>query len=835
MGKKKSVEKAPEVDAEAFCFADVLHSDAKRSIAAVFLFAFSLVIILGYFGAAGTLGGWLNQGMGLLFGCGKWPLPLILLVAGGMLLTRRATSVADAVKYVGLFVAFAALLGLLHLWSGQDVDELMRFAREGKGGGFVGFGLSALFLSFTGKLAGGILLGMLLLIGIIAAFNVSLMHWFEWIATRVKRESVGKKEADHQADEFQQAETEVDRSDEEDSDALEALLPQKLMHLDEDRLLEVDELAEITPSTKEPIANKPAAALLADGNIENVRFHETAMTTPVIQEASPVSREEDSEWEVEDEGSESSGEELAPGPLVKRRRRRTRPNWMLPKADLLETKSEEAAGGDTEKRKHLIMSTLKNFGIVVEAGEVKIGPTVTQYTFRPGVGVKLSRITALSTNLALALAAESLRIEAPIPGQSYIGIEIPNMSKAIVRMREIVEDRAFRDTKSLLTLGIGQDVTGKHVFADLGEMPHLLIAGRTKSGKSVCVNAILTSLLYKHSPDELKLILVDPKRVELSMYKGIPHLKTEVVVDGKKVVNALSWAIGEMERRYKLLEAVHVRDLPAYQALCRDGYRKIDTDERTGEMREVELEVLPFIVIIIDELAEIMVSYGKEVEPKIVRLAQMSRAVGIHLVLATQRPSVEVITGLIKTNLPTRIAFQVSSQVDSRTILDTGGAEKLLGNGDMLYVSPSGDTQRLQGVYISTEEVHRVTTHWRNEKAAWGEEDSLDDDITAGPNDEGKGGSGEGSGKDELFEQARDLFIRSQKASTTSLQTAFGIGYPRAARLMHILEEEGVVGTMDGKKQILIGRDMVSASDAAPAPEYGDDPLRDQAQREKWQ
>ena len=319
------------------------------------------------------------------------------------------------------------------------------------------------------------------------------------------------------------------------------------------------------------------------------------------------------------------------------------------------------------------------------------------------------------------------------------------------------------------------------------------------------------------------------------MYKGIPHLKADVVVDGKKVVNALQWAISEMERRYKLLEAVHVRDLPAYHELCRDGYQKAEIDERTGSVREVDLESLPFIVIVIDELAEIMVAYGKEVEPKIVRLAQMSRAVGIHLILATQRPSVEVITGLIKTNLPTRIAFQVSSQVDSRTILDTGGAEKLLGNGDMLYVAPNGETKRLQGVYVSTDEVRRVTNHWRKEKEAWGDEDSLEDDITAGTSTGNNGSSHTDGEKDELFDQAKDLFIRSQKASTTSLQTAFGIGYPRAARLMHILEEEGVVGMVDGKKQILIGRDMVAAPDATETPQYGDDVLRDQAAREKWQ
>jgi S-DNA-T family DNA segregation ATPase FtsK/SpoIIIE len=825
MGKKKTVEKEPEGEEEGFRFADILHSDAKRSIAAVLLFAFSLIVILGYFDAAGKLGSWLDHGMGILFGYGKWPFPLLLMVAGVMFLTRRKTTLADAVKYVGLLVAFLAILGFTHLLSGDTAADLLRVANAGAGGGLIGYGFAALLLELTSRLAGGVILFMLFLIGVIAAFNVSLMHWFELLRARFT---------------LPQREIEEAAGTETGEAGGELVAPVEMTQIPEDGL-DPDEPARAFEEQRKseeaqplvPVALALPEESLTDGNIESLRFHEdTKRQVPLTDETAALEELEDL---AEDEGLDGVGDEGVREAVVKKRRRRTRSNWVKPSTELLESKSGEAVGGDTDRSKHIIMSTLKHFGIEVEAGEITVGPTVTRYTFRPGAGVKLSRITGLSNNLALALAAESVRIEAPVPGQAYIGIEIPNKSKAMVRMREIIENREFRDARLPLLLAIGQDVTGKSVFADLGEMPHLLIAGRTKSGKSVCVNAILTSLLYNNTPDEVKLILVDPKRVELSMYKGIPHLKTDVVVDGKKVVNALSWATNEMERRYKLLEAVHVRDLPAYQALCRDGYQKVDVDERTGAVREVDLEPLPFIVIVIDELAEIMVGYGKEVEPKIVRLAQMSRAVGIHLILATQRPSVEVITGLIKTNLPTRIAFQVSSQVDSRTILDTGGAEKLLGNGDMLYVSPSGETKRLQGVYVSTDEVRRVTNHWRKEKEAWGDEDSLEDDITAGTSATGEGSSGGDGEKDELFDQARDLFIRSQKASTTSLQTAFGIGYPRAARLMHILEQEGVVGMMDGKKQILIGRDMVSAPGPSESPQYGDDTLRDQAERDKWQ
>jgi S-DNA-T family DNA segregation ATPase FtsK/SpoIIIE len=821
MGKKKTAEKEPEATEESFRFSDILHSDAKRSIAAVLLFAFSLILILGYVDAAGKLGTLLDNGMGMMFGYGKWPFPLLLMVAGVMFLTRRRTTLADAVKYIGLLIAFISVLGLTHLLSGDTENDLLRLAKAGQGGGFIGYGFSSLLLGLTSRLAGGVILMMLFSIGVIAAFNVSLMRWFELLRSRL---TIPKKEVSEEDDvrEENTLEEQVYLSDmtQADGDGLDPDQPREGKNQEK----RIDEIPQevILPSEES----------LTDGNIESLRFHDDERRKLEAGEA--VLNEEESD-EEDDLLTDHDAEDIIPESPAKRRRRRPRANWVKPSTELLESKSGEAVGGDTDRSKHVIMSTLKHFGIDVEPGEVTVGPTVTRYTFRPGAGVKLSRITGLSNNLALALAAESVRIEAPIPGQSYIGIEIPNKSKAMVRMREIIENREFREAKLPLLLGIGQDVTGKSVFADLGEMPHLLIAGRTKSGKSVCVNAILTSLLYKNSPDDVKLILVDPKRVELSMYKGIPHLKADVVVDGKKVVNALQWAISEMERRYKLLEAVHVRDLPAYHELCRDGYQKAEIDERTGSVREVDLESLPFIVIVIDELAEIMVAYGKEVEPKIVRLAQMSRAVGIHLILATQRPSVEVITGLIKTNLPTRIAFQVSSQVDSRTILDTGGAEKLLGNGDMLYVAPNGETKRLQGVYVSTDEVRRVTNHWRKEKEAWGDEDSLEDDITAGTSTGNNGSSHTDGEKDELFDQAKDLFIRSQKASTTSLQTAFGIGYPRAARLMHILEEEGVVGMVDGKKQILIGRDMVAAPDATETPQYGDDVLRDQAAREKWQ
>jgi DNA segregation ATPase FtsK/SpoIIIE, S-DNA-T family len=367
--------------------------------------------------------------------------------------------------------------------------------------------------------------------------------------------------------------------------------------------------------------------------------------------------------------------------------------WVLPPVEILHSDKEQPRSGDINANVAIIRRTLSNFGIDVEMGEVSIGPTVTQFTLRPAVGVKISKITGLNNDLALALAAHPIRIEAPIPGKALVGIEVPNKKSAVVGLRDLIDADDFKKSRFFLPLALGRDVAGFPVYAGLEKMPHILIAGATGTGKSVAINSILTSLLYRHSPDMLKLILVDPKRVELSLYNGIRHLITPVIVDNKKVIHALRWAVREMEKRYEGLSVSASRDIFSYNA----------------KQAEQKKELMPFIVIVVDELADLMASHGRDVEAAIVRLAQMARAVGIHLIVSTQRPSVEVITGLIKANITTRIAFQVASQIDSRTILDTAGAEKLLGNGDMLY--QSGDTaklKRIQGSFVSEKEVKDV-------------------------------------------------------------------------------------------------------------------------------
>ena len=466
--------------------------------------------------------------------------------------------------------------------------------------------------------------------------------------------------------------------------------------------------------------------------------------------------------------------------------------WTLPPLELLHRDQDEAVTGDINASANIIKRTLGNFGIDVEMGEVSVGPTVTQFTMRPAVGVKLSKITTLNSDLSLALAAHPIRIEAPIPGKSLVGIEVPNRKVSIVGLRDMFESEEYKKSGFFFPLSIGRDVSGNPVFAGLEKMPHMLVAGATGTGKSVCINSLLLSLLYRYSPDVLKLILVDPKRVELTLYNGVPHLITPVITDNKKVLGALKWAVGEMDRRYDTLSASGSKDIFSYNAKL--------ADKKTSDIPH-----MPFIVIVIDELADLMASYGRDVESAIVRLAQMSRAVGIHLILSTQRPSVEVITGLIKANITSRVAFQVASQVDSRTILDMSGAEKLLGRGDMLFLA--GDVakpRRLQGANVTEKEVKDVVKFLKTqaeELELGGEEGELHVDFNATGNFAGNASSGgEDDGNDELYFQAKDVVIHAQKASASFLQRRLGVGYARAAKLLDIMEENGIIGPANGAK-----------------------------------
>lgn len=466
-------------------------------------------------------------------------------------------------------------------------------------------------------------------------------------------------------------------------------------------------------------------------------------------------------------------------------------DYVAPPMSLLEKDRGKPNTGDMKGNMNIIQRTLLTFGVSVEMDEVTIGPTVTRYALKPAQGVKLSRIVGLQNELALALSAKTIRIEAPIPGKSLVGIEIPNKIKSTVGLATLLSDDKFQNSAKVLTVALGRGLSGKSIFGNLAKMPHLLVAGTTGSGKSVTIHSIITSLLYRNGPLDLRLILVDPKRVELTLYNKIPHLLTPVITDPKKTILALKWAAKEMDRRYDILQAESVQNIESYHS---NVYGKA----KKGEI----VERLPYIVIIIDELADIMQTYPRELESSIVRLAQMSRAVGIHLILSTQRPSVNVITGLIKANIPTRVALQVSSQIDSRTILDQGGAEKLLGAGDMLYSSAENPhPERLQSAFISEDEVKRVVEYLRkayiNELPDMIE---LTGNIEKGNNSLFSDNIGEQDGDDNLYEDARIIVIEAGKASTSYLQRKLGIGYARAAKLIDMLEERGIVGPGNGAK-----------------------------------
>ena len=475
------------------------------------------------------------------------------------------------------------------------------------------------------------------------------------------------------------------------------------------------------------------------------------------------------------------------------------PNWEAPSLELLEKNESGADAGDTRQNAQIIHDTLSEFNIEAAMGDINVGPKVTQYTLRPPSGVKLTRITALETNIALNLAAQSLRIEAPIPGQKAVGIEVPNRKAAEVRLRSTLSSKQWAAARDPLSFGIGKDISGQVVVGELGKMPHLLIAGQTGSGKSVMINTLLCSLLYRNSPSDMKLILVDPKQVEMAPYADIPHLLTPVINEPEKTISALKWAVNEMERRYKLLAGEKIRNIKEYNKRLQSRAKKIAIADENGNVQEHEDGSMPYIVIVIDEMSDLMMMAKKDVETLIVRLAQKSRAVGIHLVLATQRPSVNVITGLIKANVPARIAFTVASQVDSITILDQSGAEKLLGQGDMLfYVTSMSKPKRIQGAWVTDDEVNKIADHLRMQMAP-----QYNDEVVAQPVQlDGKGGvvMDLSEGGDDKFKDAVRVVVERRKASTSMLQTRLGIGYQRAARIIEEMEERGIIGPQNGSK-----------------------------------
>ena len=705
-----------------------LSYEVKKAIAVVVVFSTALIFFLSLFGYAGYLGTYVRKALFYIFGAGAWIFPIIMIVSA-YFLVRSKERKYQIIKITAAAVFVFVYSALLNLRIALPVlfEELSR----GKGGGYLGVVLSYPLLKLTGFWVSFILL---LALGIISLLIVVEKRLFV----------IGKIVM-----------------------FILSHLPfagifSEWKHRMKDTFKKEPEYIESLPAAVQP---QPV----------DVTKQKDAVTTTVKNENAGGDA-----WKKQEVGTkaEDSGEaeELTMGLRSRYRRKIDIP------LSLLNKRTDVPSSGDIKSNKEKIQKALENFGIQVEMSDSHTGPTVTQYTLKPHEGVKLAQITALHNDLALALAAHPIRIEAPIPGKSLVGIEVPNSVIAKVGVREILQSEVFRnERKSNLTIALGKDVSGAPYIADLEKMPHLLIAGATGSGKSMCINIAIMSFLYQNSPDDLKFILIDPKRVELTIYNGIPHLLTPVITDAKKTINALKWTVEEMERRYDVLSEA--------------GDRNIEAFNRHHD------EHLPYIIIIIDELADLMSVAAKEVEALIVRLAQMARAVGIHLVLATQRPSVNVITGLIKANITARIAFAVASQTDSRTILDSSGAEKLLGRADMLFVTAElTKPKRLQGAFVDDKETKRVIRFLKDSA----EPDYLEEIIEKKsgftmPSVNGMGIFSEGDG-DELLDEAREIIVRAGKASASYLQRYLRIGYARAARILDLLEAEGTIGPGDGAK-----------------------------------
>lgn len=721
----------------------------KNTVLSLVFFVLFLFFILSPFNLGGTIGSTTYTWFHGLFGYGYYVLPFLFVVQSYFYSIHKENTAYTKTKIFFAGLLLTSILGIL------DMSII------GSGGVFGQF-ISKPLLHMFDKTLGYIVLTAVFLISLIVLFEYSF---------GLKPKDVGDEEL---------------VVEEDDQSVLKPKKAKIIMSQDteevavKDKVIETIKDKEIIKDTKKPLEIK------------------TSEDTLVPDEMLSVSRK-----------SLLLGKPYVPPPL-----------------SLLEKDKGKPEVGDIKLKANIIKRTLQNFGVQVEMDEISVGPSVTRYALKPAEGVKLSKILGLQNNLSLALAAHPIRIEAPIPGKSLVGIEVPNTIKTMVGLGTLLASDAYQKASEPLLIALGKGVSGKMYYENLAKMPHTLIAGTTGSGKSVMIHNLITSLLYKNSPENLRFIFIDPKRVELTLYNKIPHLLTPVITDPKKAILSLKWAGKEMTRRYDLLEKHQVRDIDSYHKNilmpALEDAKKVTAKkpEEADNLEQTLPETMPYIVIVIDELADIMQTYPKELESAIVRLAQMSRAVGIHLVLSTQRPSVNVITGTIKANIPSRLALQVASQIDSRTILDDRGAEELLGKGDMLFKTGAMSSPiRVQSPNITEGETKQIVKHLINTM------EYIPDTIQLGTQDQEQAGthaifssSFDGDGADEdvdddLYDEAKQAVIDAKKASTSYLQRKFRIGYSRAARLMDILEQKGVVGPADGARprEVLIGKEQGSS------------------------
>ena len=722
MAKKKST-RSRKSSRKSEAVQHTLPTGFWSQVAAFVLIAFSLLLVVSWFGAGGPAFNWIRDASIDTIGYATYVLPIISVYVAVAVFRVEKNKLPAVMKFASLLLVvwFASLFGLLR----QD--------GQASTGGVIGDTMNSLMLSLVNIPVGAFIYFLLIIITSLFVLQKNIGDVLMAFVQLFKR----------------------DRSEDD---------------------------ANVAVMRKAAVADMKSSAPIADFKLNAG----VPMLTPAEQKRARLASLKNSVQP--DKDAEEKAAMLAVSD----------PNWRFPSLELLEKKQSPADAGDIQQNAHIIQDTLREFSIDVEMEGANIGPKVTQYTLKPPAGIKLSRITALETNIALNLAASSLRMEAPIPGQKAVGIEVPNRKAADVRIRGILDSKEWRSVEEPLGFAVGKDISGAPVVGELNKMPHVLIAGQTGSGKSVMINTLLCSLLYRNAPSDMKLILVDPKQVEMAPYADIPHLLTPVIVEPEKTISALKWAVNEMERRYTLLAQEKVRDIKSYNDKVKDKHVSVEDDD--GNMQEVDEGRMPYVVIVIDELADLMMVAARDVEALIVRIAQKARAVGIHLVLATQRPSVDVITGLIKANIPARIAFTVASQVDSRTILDQIGAEKLLGQGDMLMKTATmPKPKRIQGAWVMDQEVAKITDHLRMQSAP-----QYNDEIISQPvHLNGKGGvvmDFDHEGGDDMFRDAVQVVLQNHKASTSLLQRKLRVGYSRAARIMEEMEEQGIIGPADGAR-----------------------------------
>jgi S-DNA-T family DNA segregation ATPase FtsK/SpoIIIE len=733
---------------------------AREVLALVLLVAAVISTIALFAPDAGLIVKPWHDALSFLLGWGIAFAP-VLLAGFAFMLWLKTMPAERWMAATGAAIMSIGLLGIFHLTGGNGVEGVNR----GEGGGAIGFAASTALSGAIGAAGAWIVLGLMLVVGLLLYFNMTVGDLVAaWLQRRDERVELAELEARRTAAD--------PRGRQEPVTAIAAPGQRGLLDRMRNALGgggEADDEPLILRRARPPEPAAPAARArdvpFPIGEVEPVQA--VPVTVDELESEETAHLAEVEHHEVADAALEA-----------------TIRSWDLPEISLLDdAPASSAAQLDLTAKGQRIRETLAHFGIGVKVARIQEGPVVTQYALDVEPGIKLSRIEGLADNLALDLKARSIRIQAPIPGEPYVGIEIPNSAFDLVTLKEVLSSPNFEEAsgRSKLAFALGQDVAGQPFSADLSRMPHLLIAGATGSGKSVCVNAIICSLLMRASPTEVKLILIDPKRVEMAQYKGIPHLLTEVIVDTNKAVNALKWTVGTMESRYHEFAQRGVRNIAGYNEAL-----------RAGEPR------MPYIIVVIDELADLMMVSAYEVEATITRIAQLARATGIHLVVSTQRPSVQVITGLIKANVPSRIAFAMTSGVDSRTILDTVGAEDLLGRGDMLYQPIDAPRAvRLQGVLVTDAEIEELARHWRAQGGP-----RYRPEVTAARRSDRSSGRGQEDGDDgdALLSQAIDIVRRSDKASASLLQRRLRIGYARAARILDQMEDRGIVGPADGSR-----------------------------------